>query len=79
MKIIFSNHALYRMKEREITKNEVKITLLEPDKLIWKDNTNIAMKLRENGHLLIIIYTDLGKTEKIITVIDTSKVRKYLY
>jgi len=78
MKIYFTSHALQRMKERNIKKQEVYDSLKYPDKIAHKENTIVVMKLRKNNHLLIIIYNNLGSAKKIITIIDTSKVKKYL-
>ena len=78
MEITYSMHSLERMKEREISKNEVRNTIWAPTKIITKGPTNLAMRIRPNGHLLIVVYTFLIDTYKIITVIDTSKVNKYL-
>ncbi|MCD6085896.1 DUF4258 domain-containing protein [bacterium] len=35
MQIIFSKHALYQLKERGISKEEVTLALLNPDKVIF--------------------------------------------
>lgn len=78
MKICFSFHAIRRMEERGISKEEVELTLWYPLKIIIKDNTIAAMKLRGNGHLLIVIYSSDGNVYNVITVIDTSKTDKYL-
>ncbi len=78
MEIIYSMHSLERMKEREITKNEVYDTILSPKKTVRKGATQMSMRIRPNGHLLIVVYTFAIDTYKIITVIDTSKVNKYL-
>ena len=78
IEIEFSGHALKRMKQRKVTEEEISETLANPDKTGTKEDTSIAMKLRKNGHILIVIYTATKNTHKIITVIDTSKVDKYL-
>lgn len=78
MKIVFSRHAEKRMRERRITKSEVREAILNPDRFGEQDFKNFAMKTRKNGQLLIIYYTDKQKVAHVITVISTSKISKYL-
>lgn len=78
MSIRFSSHALVRMAEREITEKEVRTALESPHKTGRKDDAALAMKVRANGHLLLIVYRETSEYTFIITVIDTSKVDKYL-
>lgn len=66
------------MEERAITEEEIRLALESPQKKGTAGDTNVAMKLRSNGHLLIVIYRKSSDTNHIITVIDTSKVDKYL-
>lgn len=73
MDFVISRHARKRMLEREIPEKEVMKALLQPDKIGHKNDTTIFKKLRNNGHLLLVI----SKNNKIITVITTSKVSKY--
>lgn len=77
MEIKWSFHTLCRIKERGITKNEIIETLTNPQKSAEQSTTKTAMRLRKNGHLLIVIYHENQNIKKIITVIDTSKVQKY--
>lgn len=78
VEIIFSAHAQHRMEERAISEDEIRLMLESPQKEGIKWDTNVTMRLRSNGHLLIVIYRKDEKTHHIITVIDTSKVHKYL-
>lgn len=78
MKIVLSVHARHRMEERAITEEEIRLTLESPDQERTEDSTHIAMKIRSNGHLVIVIYRESQDTYNVITVIDTSKVHKYL-
>lgn len=78
MKIVFTKHAKFRMKERKVSFSEVKETIINPAKLCRKSTEYLAMKIRENKHLLLVYYViDDGKI-KVITVITTSKISKYL-
>ena len=74
----YSFHARQRMNERGITEEEVENAIAFPDKVSHDKDTTVALKLRDNGHLLIVVFTETINTKKIITVIDTSKVEKYL-
>ena len=78
MQIQFTYHALERLQERKIAKKEIRKTISQPDKKATKNEVQIAMKLRKNRHLLIVVYTEVKSICKIITIIDTSKVQKYL-
>jgi len=83
--IIFSAHALSRMKERFISKKVVINATRNPDKiekssqmpsrfLIKKVYFN---KILRKEHLLMVICELLPKQIEIITIIDTSKISKY--
>lgn len=78
VEITFSSHARCRMDERTITEEEIRLTLESPQKKSAENDTLVAMRLRSNGHLLIVIYRGNGSTCHVVTVIDTSKVHKYL-
>ena len=78
MKIVFSSHAAQRMQERSVSEEEIAVVIASPEKIGRQGESYIVMKKRENGHLLIVIYRELLDVIKIITVIDTSKVHKYL-
>lgn len=84
-KIIFSSHALERIKERGISLNLVRKAIKFPDKiekslidssrfLIKKLYFNENMK---NDHLLLIIFEVKYNLINVITIIDTSKISKY--
>lgn len=77
MKLTFSQHALQRLRERGLSRKEVIHAVRRPDKIGRKGSTWVAAKLRRNNHVLIIVYTETDSLH-IITVIDTSKVDKYL-
>lgn len=78
MKIKFIEHALERIKERGITKDEVIDAISEPD-YVGKGygGREVAQKLTD-GKLLRVIYEKHGDEIIVITAYKTSKVEKYL-
>ncbi len=78
MKIKFIEHALERMKERGITKDEVINAISKPD-YVEKGygGREVAQKLID-GKLLRVIYERHGDEIIVITAYKTSKVEKYL-
>ncbi len=82
MRYFFTRHALERMKERSISKRLIGIAFANPTKVLYDDSDRVLIKklYKKSGtdRLLMIA----GKLEKggfkIITVIETSKIRKYL-
>ena len=86
MRIIFSPHALQRLAEREI-KREVALNALEnPDKIevSRQDQRRILFKKvyynqsLKHDHLLMLICEKKDEELQIVTIIDTSKISKYL-
>jgi uncharacterized DUF497 family protein len=75
---IFTLHAKLRMKERNISLSEVKRVVKNPMKLAIKDEGYMAIGLRNNGHAILVYYVSESDNIKVITVITTSKVSKYL-
>lgn len=85
MKIIFSSHALQRMKERGISRRLVKRAIKFPDKI----EKSIALPYRflvkklyfneklQKEHLLLTILEIKQDLIEVITIIDTSKISKY--
>lgn len=83
--IIFTNHALERMKERFIGKKTVIGAINNPDKIerSFQNPSQILIKKLyfnkklKKDHLLMIICETKQKYIKVITIIDTSKISKY--
>jgi len=87
MKIVLSEHARRRMKERNISYIQVYSALLQPDK-VEVDKTNpgrflakkvYAINKAVRKHLLLVfyeLYPELDRAE-VITVVSTSKISKY--
>ena len=78
MIIKLSHHAVIRSIKRKIEFSEIENTILEPKRVKLKQDCIIAMKLRKNGHLLMVYYTIQSGYVIVITVIETSKIDKYL-
>ncbi len=86
MRIILTDHARQRAEERWITVREIESVIKFPDR-IARDRRNPELvlfkkvyyhKKLKKRHLLILI-CDLGADLiRVITIIDTSKVTKYL-
>ena len=81
-KIIFSEHALYQIKERGLLKSEILLTISKPDKIIsqYPDKFQAVRTINKGNrsYLLIVIYLELGSYKKVITAFLTSKIDKYL-
>lgn len=87
MIIKFSKHALQRMQERYVKKAVVYDVITNPQKLEQSLNNQqrfIAKKIYYNEkllktHLLMVIYGVMEESViEVITIIDTSKIKKYL-
>ena len=82
MRYFFTRHATDRMKERSISKKVIDLAFAEPTKVLYDDNDRILIKKlykRRGIDRLLIIVGKLEKGDfKIITIIETSKIRKYL-
>ena len=66
------------MKERRITRMEVIEAMSEPDALMRKAGQTVFKKIRKNGQLLIVYVAEEYAVARIVTVITTSKLLKYL-
>jgi len=86
MKIKFSSHAIERIKERGVKQTDVEKFIKSPDKIeISKINKErfLIKKIYYNqkhnkDHLLMIICEEENNVLKIISIIDTSKISKYI-
>lgn len=80
--VLFTRHALLKMQERNITEEEIRYILENPAKIVRQGDEWRAQRMRKNGRLLLIfykmVYTNFGPAHLIITVFETSKLRKYL-
>lgn len=86
MKVKFSKHALERMDERGIKQSDVEKFIVFPDKIeISSINKNRFLfkkvyfhKKYKKDHILMIICEKESGAIRVITIIDTSKISKYI-
>lgn len=86
MQIRFTKHALERMGERGITKDQVEQAIEFPDKIgrsVLNPARFVVKKIYFNihlakNHLLMVIYEEKDNEVYVITIVDTSKMNKYL-
>ncbi|MHA1193138.1 MAG: DUF4258 domain-containing protein [Promethearchaeota archaeon] len=77
MPIIFTKHALERLRTRDISKEEVYDTVNNPDDILDDLFGNmIAQKIIRN-YLLRVFYHKEGKSKVVLTAYKTSKIDKY--
>jgi hypothetical protein len=75
--IIFTMHALERMKHRKISRDEVLSCLRNPDRASKLNDIYRAVK-REDGRVLVVIYRRSDNESVVITVYRSSKKSKYI-
>ncbi len=75
-----TKHAKERMVERRISKNLLEHAIIGPTKVLYDENGKLMFKkLYAKNKRLLIIVAERTKTHlKIITIIDTSNINKYL-
>lgn len=82
MKYLIKPHAVGRMRERSISERLVDDIIANPTKVLYDNNGRILFKkLYKNkgvDRLLLIVGEPKKDTLEIITVIETSKIKKYL-
>ena len=82
LKIVFSKHTIYQLKERNIPIKEIRKYLKNPDKIIKQYSNRFRalkkLKILDKNYLLIIIFDKINSNIEIVTAFRTSKIRKYL-
>lgn len=82
MEYIIKPHARKRMQERSISEQVVKDALDSPTKVSYDSRERILIKkLYSRGgkkRLLLVVCDKVEHVLEIITIIDTSKIKKYL-
>lgn len=76
-----SKHAKERARERSIHKSDIEFALLGPDKLLYNEENKFIFKKiygSKKNRLLIIVAERSNNKLKIITIIDTINIKKYL-
>ena len=81
-KIVFSKHARFQLKERNISEREVKESFKNPDRIIKQRPNRFRLlkviRKQDKDYLLIIVFERKKSSDEIITAFITSKVKKYL-
>lgn len=78
--IQLTNHAKNRLKERMISKEEVKNVLDNPEAIYFDILTehfvSIGPRTSTPGHWLIIVYEIRNQLKRVISILDTSTIEK---
>lgn len=85
MKMILSDHTRKRMRERSLEDEDIRMALLYPDRLEVDRTDNhrlLAKRVYDSKtgtrQLLMVVYEVNNDIVEVVTVISTSKIRKYL-
>ena len=82
MKYFLTKHAKERMAERLIPERIIASTITNPTSILYDDNGRLLIKKlyrKRNKERLLLIAGEITEDKlKVITVIDTSKINKYL-
>ncbi|MEM3389383.1 MAG: DUF4258 domain-containing protein [Thermoproteota archaeon] len=77
MTIVFTLHALERMKTRGVDRSEVVLCVTNPDRVEKLNETFRAVKKADNK-ILIVIYRTENTNMVAVTAYRSSRVHKYL-
>jgi hypothetical protein len=77
MIIIYSRHAIERMKQRNISREVIEISVANPEKIEDRGNESILIKKLETK-VLVVVFRKTDDVIFIITAYITSKIGKYL-
>lgn len=80
MQVEFTQHALTRMRERSITRDEVLNTLTHPLRTIQAENDRLEAQGwidRASKRMLLRVICEHGVVVTVVTVMATSKFEKY--
>ena len=77
MRIILTNHARLRAAERGITFEEIVSAILDPDDSQIQDNGIFCFKKSWKENILLVYSKDEKWDWVVITVLRTSKIKKY--
>ena len=79
--VTISEHALFQMRERKISKEVVEFAIYNAEREQIQPSGRIQAARRiwfgEKHYCIIIIYENLPRNYRVITVFITSKVKKY--
>jgi hypothetical protein len=80
MPIVWTRHAEERQQQWEqrlgITRDEVEKILTAPQQIVAENQVFVAQSKRGNG-LLRIVFVNIGKTKRILTLYWTNQVNRY--
>ena len=84
----YSKHALTRMDQRGITKDQINFVLRNPDSIVDQTDKNngyhiyqavLESETKKGNNYLLRVFINTDKTPKlVITAYKTSKIEKYL-
>lgn len=81
-KIIFSKHAHYQLKERNISQKEIRKSFENPDQVIKQSvkRFRLIKEVKRGGknYLLVVIFEQRNSSKDVITAFITSKIKKYI-
>lgn len=77
MHLILTNHARMRAQERGISFEEILETIESPDTVQEQDDHVLCFKKRKSAFLLLVYAKDAEGNFVVITVLRTSKLKKY--
>lgn len=81
-RLVWSDHAVFQLKERKLSKQTVVAAFRKPDRIVSQTgHRRQLLKLISRWgkqYLLIVIFDREKRADTIITVIITSKIKKYL-
>lgn len=82
MEVVFSEHALRQLMERNLSRAEVSLTVRRPQKVVRQASGRFqALRVlyrQSKRYLLIVIYEKEDARARIITAFLTTKSKKYL-
>jgi len=85
MKIEFTNHAQRRMRERNLSRRQLERFVSKPDSVEVSSKNSLRFLLKKRyrhrtsgkDHLLMAICERHGDVLVVVTIVDTSQIRKY--
>ena len=76
--IIYTKHLLERIKEKNITLEEIETLLINENISIQKDEySNFLKQEKINGYIIRVIFREENTNIIVITAYKTSKIKKY--
>lgn len=77
MKIIFSDHSIEKLKERNISKNKIRKILQNPDEVREGRYGRKITHKSENDKLLRIVYIEKGEKRKLVVTAYKTDPERY--